>query len=144
MAEVVITALQHLLARLRFLYAPGWLAEFVSGCSTALWGGLALWGNPTPIDWPTMDLMLQVSDTDIWGWTMLALGIGQIAVFRAVDRKWSRSWLRWFGAIVVGWLWAVITISACRVTPWVPGLSAFFGMFEINFFLIFRIFWARP
>lgn len=124
----------------RMFSSEPWLAEFGSGIAITIWGMLAIFGSPTPTDWPSMSLMLQVSDSDLWGWLGAVLGAGQMAGFRFVDRGWDRPWLRWAAAIVIGWMWAVITISTCRITPWVPGLGAFIGMYIINVILIFRIF----
>lgn len=140
MTEVlsVFSRLRRLLADL-FNTEP-WLAEFGSGLAILIWGLLAVFGTPTPTDWPSMSLMLAISDSDMWGWFGVALGLGQLAFFRFFDRRWKRPWLRWGAAIIIGWMWAVITISTCRITPWVPGLGAFIGMYAVNVILIFRIF----
>lgn len=138
-----MNVLRAVLHELRLFFTrPSWLSEVASGAVTFGWGVLALYATPRHVEWPSIDLMLQASDSSIWGVLGIVLGVGQMGVFRAIDRSWRKPWLRWSGAILVAWIWLAITISASRFGPWSPGIAAYAGWWGINVYLIFRIFWT--
>jgi hypothetical protein len=125
-----------------FFTAPSFVSEPASGVATLGWGILAFAAAGTA--WPSVELFLSISDSPLWGWLALVLGAGQIIVFKAVDFRWPRPWLRCCAAAGAAWLWGGVTIGAARYWPWPPGISAYATLWGLNVYLMFRAFFRVP
>lgn len=131
--------LRAILAELRLFFTrPSWLSEVASGLTTFCWGILVLISAQHATDWPSLDLMLRVSNSSVWGALGIVLGIGQMGVCRSLDRNWDKPWLRWGGAMLAAWIWVAMTVSAAGFWPWPPNMAANAGFAGINVYLIFR------
>jgi hypothetical protein len=142
---VLPVVLRVLIERLRYLLSrPSWLSEVASGITTMSWGVLASDINSNGY-WPSLQLFFEFSLSPVWGYIAIALGIGQMGLFKLIDRDWGTPWVRFGGALAVAWLWGVVTISAARDNPSSipPGAAASFGWWFVNAYLISRIVMAH-
>lgn len=127
-----------------FFKREAFLTEILSGIATLSWGVYILWATPPPDRYslPSLELLIEIINSNFWAYTAIFIGIGQIILFRIIDNNWERPWLRWIASLISGWIWALITLSILQNHP--TALMAASGTWCLaNAFLIFRIFWAR-
>lgn len=141
---VAVKLVAALLERIaRYFTRPSWFSEVGSGIATLGWGLLAV-NIETAGMWPSVELFKEVSSTPLWGLLAILLGLIQLGAFQSIERRWMTPWLRWGAACMAAWVWGAITFSTARTTaPWTPGISAYFGWWIVNIYLMSRIFWTR-
>jgi hypothetical protein len=86
---VLPVVLRVLIERLRYLLSrPSWLSEVASGITTMSWGVLASDISNNGY-WPSLQLFFEFSLSPVWGYIAIALGIGQMGLFKLIDRDWE-------------------------------------------------------
>lgn len=114
-----------------------WWAEFWSAITAITWAGLS-YASPADMErWPSMQFLLRIMPDDCWQALGLTMGVAQMG---ALLGDWR--WLRWGGAVVMCWFWALLTLGVWMAVPWAPGTAVYAGWAGINIFSILRL--LRP
>lgn len=109
-----------------------WWAEFWSAVTAIAWAGMS-WGSGNELDaWPSMRVLLRIGDEGFWHAAGFGLGALQLAFLLG-----NRRWLRWGGAMAMGWFWAVLTLGVSVAGA--PGVAVYAGWCGINVFSVLRL-----
>ena len=111
-----------------------WWAEFWSGTTAIMWGILSIFSTYNRQTWPASIMMEDFGGEMLWNATALIMGVVQIG-FLIADHRW----LRWTGALVMCWFWAVLTLAVVRIVPGSPTIAVYIGWCGINCFSILRL-----
>jgi signal transduction histidine kinase len=116
-----------------YLREPWW-AEFWSGLIGIAWGVTFFLSGADVFDRPFLILLGQISETTIWAWFCLSVGLCQL-IFLLLDVRA----MRWISAFIMSWFPCVVVISFLIDTPVTPTVAVYGGWAGINLFSIFRL-----
>lgn len=118
----------------RLLHREGWWAEFWSGVVAVQWAVLSIVGDEKLSLFASMPVLLRIGNGNFWRVILLGFGSLQIAFLIADGR-----WLRWAMALLMVWLWSMMTIGVWIAIPYWPPASLYFGFAGINIFSVLRL-----
>ncbi len=115
-----------------------WWAELWSALTALAWVVLSYASTEQLAVWPSMQVLLQISDDRFWQLIGLCLGLAQLTFLFC-----NRRWLRWSAAIFLTWFWAVLTLGVWVAVPGAPGVAVYAGWCGVNLLSTLRHF-HRP
>ncbi len=111
-----------------------WWAEFWSAITAVFWAALSYASFHSLHDAPSMQVLEEIGNDQIWHLVGLVLGVSQM-IFLVCDQRW----MRWAAAVALCWFWGVLTLGVWTALPWAPAAAVYAGWCGINVFSILRL-----
>jgi hypothetical protein len=121
---------------LYILFRTGhWWAEFWSAFAAISWGVFNFL-NPTPMPFPSYQMITSMGPQDFW--EMFAVLIG---VFQITTLVYNQRWVRAFGAFAACWFYTLLVLGFLLASP-IPSLWPLAaGYAGANVFALLRLVW---